>query len=133
MRISSPAKFRPWFAFIAVMSMAFMHSSVTSAIAQSLAQTTARQIEAAMASFETACHISILLERLPSQVDCGKGSQSIGDAWGGFLDDAGVPKTFDQRSALAQELGLNQSTTLCFVAGAARKDCIEHLLNALKK
>lgn len=72
-------------------------------------------------------------DRLPGEVQCGRGVETIGAAWNRALVEAGLPESFDEREKIARELNLDPSASLVLVGGMARKEGINYLLVALAK
>lgn len=99
----------------------------------SVAARTILVVEKAIQSFETNCGLSIIQDRLPGEVQCGLGVETIGTAWGRLLVEAGLPKSFDDREKITRDLDLDPSASLVLVGGMARKEGINYLLAALAK
>ncbi|NSZ39786.1 hypothetical protein [Agrobacterium tumefaciens] len=91
----------------------------------------ANKVKDAQQLFEKDCGFTIMQGRLPGDVNCGHGQETIGEAWDRALVAAGVPKTFDERESLAKELDLNSQASLVLM-GMARAEGIDYLLRQLR-
>ncbi|MBB4276379.1 hypothetical protein [Rhizobium mongolense] len=89
------------------------------------------QVKDAQQRFEKDCGFTIMQGRLPGDVNCGHGPETIGEAWDRALVAAGVPETFDEREALAKKLDLNSQASLVLM-GMARAEGIDYLLRQLR-
>ncbi|MDX1047099.1 hypothetical protein GOL40_28040 [Sinorhizobium medicae] len=91
----------------------------------------AEQLKHAQTLFEKDCGFTIMRGRLPGDVNCGHGAETIGEAWDRALISAGVPRTYDEREKLASDLSLDPQASLVLM-GMARAEGIEYLLKNLQ-
>jgi hypothetical protein len=80
--------------------------------------------------FAEECHQSIMLDRLPGEVQCGHGEETIGVAWDRILTEVGLPQA--ERQRIANELNLDNQARFALL-GLARKEAIDYLLASLRE
>lgn len=115
-----------------VIALSFWSASAV-AQARPTAAATIEAITQAIEAFEANCGLSIMQDRLPGDVQCGQGMETIGTAWDRFLVEAGLPDSFDDREEMARAFELDQRASLVLVGGMARKEGIDYLLDALAR
>jgi hypothetical protein len=100
---------------------------------RALAKATLDQVNAAADKFKKSCGVTIFQNNIPGEVDWGKGSETVGEAWGHTLEEVGYPATPQARRLAAQNLGLDSSATLVFFLAPADNDKLSYLMKALKQ
>lgn len=88
-------------------------------------------IQSAQELFEKECGLTIMQGRLPGDVNCGQGQETIGEAWDRALVKSGLPADPDERTKLAADLGLDSTASLVLM-GMARAEGIQYLLEELQ-
>ncbi|MGY3442842.1 hypothetical protein [Bradyrhizobium sp. USDA 4473] len=100
---------------------------------RSLAKATLEQINTAADNFKKKCGVTVFQDIVPGEVDCGNGRQTIGEAWGRTLEQAGYPATPQARRLAAQNLGLDSRTSLVLFLAPADNEKLGYLIRALKQ
>jgi hypothetical protein len=100
---------------------------------RALAKATLEQINTAAEKFKTNCGVTVFDDVVPGEVDCGKGRETIGQAWSRTLNEAGYPATPQARRLAAQTLGLDSSATLIFYLSLVDNEKLDYLIKALKQ